>query len=72
MFRHQCLGNGVMNLPDATANLHNHHILLSLQSKQQDLSPQEFQVPPPASSEDFTIPHAVQKGFMEQPDCEEW
>lgn len=39
LFRHPCLGNGVMSLPDASAYLHNYHVFLSLQSKQQDTSP---------------------------------
>lgn len=39
LFRHGCLRDGVMSLPDASAYLHNHHVLLSLQSKQQDMSP---------------------------------
>jgi hypothetical protein len=39
LFRHRRLGDGVMSLPDASAYLHNHRVLLSLQSKQQDMSP---------------------------------
>lgn len=59
LFRQQCLGNGIMSVPDATAYLPSHHTLLSITAAERVTIGKAKSLP--GSSEDLiTNPSLVQ------------